>query len=492
MDYLIAIDIGTSSTRSVAFSIDGKMLYNKSIPLSIESREADWQEQDAAAIFRAVRKTMKKVVKKMGTPPMGASISAVMHSVLAVDEEGKALTPMLIWADNRSEAYAAQLKDTRQGSDIYQHTGTPIHPMSPLCKIAWWREHEPAVFEQAYKFVGIKEYILFHLFGHWLVDYSIASATGLFDNQKQEWYAPALKFAGITSQQLSEPVPTTFVLSDLKPEYATQLALNENTPFVIGASDGCLANLGALTLEQGDVNITLGTSAAIRATSKKAVQDKSEQLFTYILTEDCYITGGASNNGGMAYAWFSSHFLNKGWSKRKALKKIKKIRKTPAGADGLLFLPYLTGERAPVWDAQARGLFYGISKIHTQTHFQRAVLEGILYNVLQIGKALEAVTGEIHHICVNGGLAEVDTVMQLLADIFGKPAHRLDAEEGSAFGAFILGMKALGLIGDFAEAEKMVKVEKRFEPDAENHAIYQKQFAVFERLYLAFKTLDDG
>lgn len=471
--------------------MDGKLLYSKSVSLSIESGEAGWQEQDAEIIFQAVLKTVKKVVQKLGAPPVGVSISAVMHSVLAVDEQGKALTPLLIWADNRSEKYAAQLKGTHQGSDIYQHTGTPIHPMSPLCKIAWWRDNEPAIFEQAHKFVGIKEYVLFHLFGHWLVDYSIASATGLFDNQKQDWYAPALKFAGITSQQLSEPVPTTFILSDLKPEYATQLSLDANTPFVIGASDGCLANLGALTLEAGDVNITLGTSAAIRATGKKAVQDKSERLFNYILTENWYVTGGASNNGGMAYAWFSKHFLNEDWSKQKALKKIKEITKIPAGADGLLFLPYLTGERAPVWDAQARGIFFGISKTHTQTHFQRAVLEGILYNVLQIGKALEEVTGEIRSICVNGGLAEVDTVMQLLADIFGKPAHRLDAEEGSAFGAFILGLKALGLIGDFAEAKKMVGVEKRFEPDAENHTIYQKQFTTFEKLYPVFKMVAD-
>lgn len=490
MNYLISIDIGTSSTRSVAFSTAGKMLYSKSVALTIENPQTAWQEQDAEVIFQAVLTTVKKVVQKLGVPPLGVSISAVMHSILAVDESGKAITPLLIWADNRSEAYAAQLKETPLGKAIYQHTGTPIHPMSPLCKLAWWRDQEPATFQQAHKFVGIKEYVLFHLFGRWLIDYSIASATGLFDNQTHDWYAPALEFAGITLQHLSEPVPTTFISSDLKSVYVTQLGLDPHTPFVIGASDGCLANLGALILQPGDVNITLGTSAAVRTTGKAAVYDESERLFTYVLTENLYVTGGASNNGGIAYAWFSKHFLGENWSKKKALKKIKEIIKIPAGSEGLVFLPYLTGERAPVWDAQARGIFFGITQNHTKAHFQRAVLEGILYNVLQIGKALEEVTGEIQTICVNGGLAEVDIVMQILADIFGKPAHRLDAEEGSAFGAFLLGMKALGLIGDFAEAKTMVGIEKQFEPDEKNQVVYRHQFAVFVSLYPIFKTID--
>lgn len=489
MEYLISIDIGTSSTRSVAFSTHGKLLYSKSVALSIESRQAGWQEQNPEVIFQAVLLTLQKVVEKLGTRPIGVSVGSVMHSIMAMDEVGKALTPLVIWADNRSEAYAARLKGTVLGKDIYGHTGTPIHPMSPFCKIAWWRDHEPTVFQQAHKFVGIKEYLLFHLFGQWLVDYSVASATGLFDNQALDWYAPALEFAGITPQKLPELVPATFVLTGLKSEYAAQLGLESHTPFVIGASDGCLANLGALVLEPSAINITLGTSAAIRTTGNLAIHDTQERLFNYVLTEKLYVSGGASNNGGIVYAWFSKHFLNENWSKKKALKKIKAVEEIPAGSEGLVFLPYLTGERAPVWDAHARGIFFGITKNHTKAHFQRAVLEGILYNVLQIGKALEEVTGEIQTICVNGGLAEVDTVMQMLVDIFGKPAHRLDTEEGSAFGAFMLGMNALGLMDDFAAAKKMVKIAKQFEPDEKNHAVYHAQFAIFESLYPKFAII---
>lgn len=463
----------------------------KSVALSIQSPQPGWQEQDAAVIVQAVLKTMREVVQALGAPPLGVSVCTVMHSLLMADEQGQALTPMLIWADNRSEAYASDLKERLLGKEIFRHTGTPIHPMSPLCKLAWWREHEPDLFRKAHKFVGIKEFVLFHLFGQWVVDYSVASAMGLFDNQTLDWHAPALEFAGVEPSQLAQLVAPTFILNHLKPDIAQQLGIPADTPFVMGASDGCLANLGALVLNAGEVAITLGTSAAIRVTGKTAICDEQERLFNYVLTEDLYVTGGASNNGGIVYQWFMQEFMPEQSQKDAALKALEQIAQVPVGAEGLLFLPYLTGERAPVWDAQARGIFYGVQKSHTRLHFQRAVLEGILYNVLQMGRALEEVTGEIQTICVNGGLAELDVVMQLLADIFGKPVHGLDCEEGSAFGAFILGMKALGKIEAFAEAKKMVDVEKKYEPNQENHAVHEAQFAVFEQLYPLFKTLDD-
>ncbi len=489
MNYLIAIDIGTSSTRSVAFSTDGKFLHQESVAYPLDSPHAGWQEQNPMLILQAVLDSMKAVLQYLGQPPLGVSLGAAMHSVIAVDAQGQALTPCITWADNRSEDYAKALKGTIIGKAIYKNTGTPIHPMSPLCKIAWLRDHEPEVFQQTYKFIGIKEYVTFHWFGIWVVDYSIASATGLFDNKKLDWYAPALEFAGIHKEQLSEPVSTTFILNNCKSEILEELQIPQNTPVVIGASDGCLANLGALALEKGETAITLGTSAAIRMTGKEAVYDEEERIFNYLLTEELYVSGGASNNGGIVYQWFAHHFLGTGLSKEQALHKIDDIAAVPIGADGLLFLPYLTGERAPVWDADAQGIFFGVSKNHTVLHFQRAVLEGILYNVFQIGKAIEETIGEIQHLCVNGGLAEVPILMQMLADIFGKQVHILDHEEGSAFGAFLLGMKALGLMQDFKEAKKMIGTKRTFEPNVENYVRYQKRFAVFEQLYPKFLTV---
>jgi gluconokinase len=491
LNYLIALDIGTSSTRSVAFATDGKLLHQESVAYPLESPQAGWQEQNPVLILQAVLDSLQAVLQHLPAPPLGMSISAAMHSLIAVDAAGQALTPCITWADNRSEDYARALKGTPLGKSIYKNTGTPIHPMSPLCKLAWLRDHQPDIFQQAHKFVGIKEYILFHLFGQWVVDYSIASATGLFDIQNLEWYAPALKFAGVEKERLPVPVSTSFVLNNWKSDVLEELKISNKIPIVIGASDGCLANLGALALHKGETAITLGTSAAIRMTGRAAVYDERERIFNYLLTEDLYVSGGASNNGGMVYQWFATNFLETGLSKQQAFAKIQDIASIPIGAAGLLFLPYLTGERAPVWDADAQGIFFGVSKSHTVQHFQRAVLEGVLYNVFQIGKAIEETMGEIEHLCVNGGWAEIPLLMQLLADIFGKKVHILEQEEGSAFGAFLLGMKALNLMQDFAEAKQMIGVKQVFEPDAENHAGYQQHFTIFEQLYPVFKTIDD-
>lgn len=423
----------------------------------------------------------------MGAAPLGLSCSAAMHSTIAVTEAGEALTPCIIWADNRASEYVEQLKNADLGKSIYRHTGTPIHPMSPLCKITWLREHQPKIFQAAHKFVGIKEYIMFRFFGQWLVDYSMASATGLFDNQTLDWYAPALEFAGIAPSQLSELVPPTFILSSLNPGIAEQIDLEPQTPFVIGASDGCLANLGALALHKGETVVTLGTSAAIRMTGDRPVHDAQERIFNYILTENLYVSGGASNNGGIVYQWFMEEFSNQKVSKEQAFAGIKKLRKIPAGSEGLLFLPYLAGERAPLWDAEARGAFIGMTKVHTKLHFQRAVFEGILLNVLQIGEALTESIGHTEIIYANGGLAQIDILMQILADMFGVQVSVQENEEASAFGAFLLGMKAFGLIGDFAEAKEMIPISKTYMPDPNNHAVYRSYFDVFKNLYSKLK-----
>lgn len=487
MNYLISIDIGTSSARSVAFSTEGKLLCIKSVGYDIHSPRPGWQEQDPEAIFKAVLATLQKVIKKMERQPIGLSCSAAMHSLIAVNQAGEALTPCIIWADNRASAYADKLKNSEPGKDIYQHTGTPIHPMSPLCKIAWLHEHQPKIFQAAYKFIGIKEYITFKLFGQWLIDYSIASATGLFDNQTLDWYAPALEFAGIAHSQLSELVPPTFILSNLNSNTAEQLGLEPQTPFVIGASDGCLANLGALALQKGETVVTLGTSAAIRMTGDQPVYDAQERIFNYILTENFYVSGGASNNGGIAYQWFMAHFSGQKVSKKQAFAGIKKLRKIPAGSEGLLFLPYLTGERAPLWDAEARGAFIGVTKAHTNLHFERAIFEGILLNVLQINEALTESIGHTEIIYANGGLAQIDVLMQMLADMFGVQVSVQENEEASAFGAFLLGMKAFGLIGDFVEAKEMIPISKTYMPDPANHAVYRSHFDVFRNLYPKLK-----
>src|SRR5690606_36490240 len=210
-----------------------------------------------AVLFDAVVKAIGKLIKgfvgnEAKTEHMAIGFSSAMHGLIAMDAHDQPLTNCIIWADTRSAPYAKALNGTPEGLDIYMKTGTPVHAMSPLCKLGWLRTEEPVIFKAARKFISIKEYVFYRLFGRYVVDESIASATGLFDIHAFQWYGPALTLAGISSAQLSEPVPITYTLTGLDEAMVNAMGIPADTPFVVGGSDGCLANLGAGAVNPGE------------------------------------------------------------------------------------------------------------------------------------------------------------------------------------------------------------------------------------------------
>ncbi|GAB3539503.1 gluconokinase [Pontibacter brevis] len=493
---LIGMDIGTTSTKAVAFDTEGNMLVREAIEYPIISTRPDEAEQDPEVVLKAVLDSLRTVAAelgKLGYALAGVSFSSAMHSLIALDEKGNLLTNCIIWADTRSKVYATNLKESVIGHDIYLHTGTPLHPMSPLPKLRWLRDHEPAVFKNAAKFIGIKEYVFFRLFGEYKIDFSIASATGLFNIFTFEWHLDSLELAGITKDKLSEPVPPSHIFRNMKPAYATLLNIPASVPFVIGASDGCLANLGSNAVRPGDAVVTIGTSGAVRVMASEPATDIQERIFSYILTPERFVLGGAVNNGGVVLRWFRDNF----YQAEAALAQQEnteiydllneKAAAVPAGADGLIFLPYLLGERAPIWDPSARACFFGVHYNHTREHFLRALMEGVMYNVYSVGRALEQTTGPISAIYANGGFSHSGVWVQMLADIFNKEVHLTDTHEGSAFGAAIMGMQALGLLNNLEDAAAMIRVKQTFVPDPKLHARYMQNFSLFNELYPKLK-----
>ncbi|MBK9016501.1 MAG: gluconokinase [Saprospiraceae bacterium] len=464
----IGLDIGTSSTKAVAFDGLGRSLGEVTKHYPTLSPRPGWQEQEPERVIRAALSAVKQLVANLGQPPTCIALSAAMHSLIAVDDKGQPLTRSILWSDNRAADIAAQLKGTTLGKDIYRHTGTPIHPMSPLPKIAWLRQNEPVLFLKTHQFLGIKEYLIYRLFGQFFTDQSIASATGLFDAERLDWHGPALDFAGITAAQLPQHVTPFFILKNLKKSFARYLGIPLETPWVIGASDGCLANLGAGALSPGEAVLSIGTSGALRITTPQPVYDPGERIFNYLLlppiegSPASYVTGGASNNGAVVYDWFCRRFFGMSPSAKGMERHRAAMQQVPFGCDGLRFLPHLHGERAPLWDASATGSFQGIRPGHTLAHFHRAVLEGILLNMKLIGDVLEEVTGTFHEIYANGGFTRMEFWVQMAADIFGKKVLTFENEGGPALGAALVGMRALGAIPDFAKVKEMAVVKKEF------------------------------
>jgi len=491
MEYLIGVDIGTSGTKAIAFSIQGRVLSSAYASYPVMVPVPGTHELDPEQLLHAVTDCIHRVMQDMPSsmPLKAVSLSSAMHGLMVVDRLATPLTRLITWADSRSEQYAAGLRTSDKAMLIYRHTGTPIHPMSPLCKIMWLRNESPELFSRAYKFISIKEYLWHRLFGTFCIDYSVASATGLFDIYSLQWFQASLETAGITDQHLSTPVPPGYMALYSGKASSLPLRLAEGTPFVIGANDGCLANLGTAAIAAQDMTITIGTSGAVRMASRQPVEDPEARIFNYILSENLYISGGAINNGTVAVKWFTDQFMPKrDGPSTDFLSCINEVTDIPPGCDGLLFLPYLLGERAPVWDARARAVFFGIHPAHGPLHFLRAVLEGICFSLYQVARILGQAVGTPERIYVSGGFIHAPLWPQMLADIFDRELCVTNDADASAIGAAILGMYALGLIENLEASKKIIAVQKVYSPNHDNHRAYRKNFSVFDVLYGKLKS----
>ncbi|HEY4108924.1 gluconokinase [Puia sp.] len=500
MRVVIGIDIGTTNTKAVCFSENGAVLASAGASYPVYTDADGRHELDPDHLLEAVVATLKEVVAKMvaaglagrgvkGQGLAGIGFSCAMHSLIAVDDDGHPLTRAMTWADLRSESYARALKGSETGSRIYAVTGTPIHAMSPLCKLLWMREEQPALFKRAARFISIKEYIWRRLFGKYRVDHSLASATGLFDIRRKIWNPESLELVGIDAGRLSEPVPCTYWEAGLLPGWAS-LGLPVDLPFVIGSSDGCLANLGTGAIGRGDTALTIGTSGAIRMTTTAPETDAKERIFSYVLADGYYVCGGATNNGGNVLQWYANQVLGRKGADADELERlVAEADQVAPGSEGLVFLPYLLGERAPVWDARAKGVFFGVRSIHEQRHFLRAVLEGVSLSLRQIGASLEETIGPIERIHASGGFIHSPAWLQLIADIFQKKVLVTGSADASAIGAAQLGLYALGIVPALDVAASLVKPEAVYEPDAARAAVYQKNFKIFTELYQRLRDL---
>ncbi|MBV9963101.1 MAG: gluconokinase, partial [Parafilimonas sp.] len=376
--------------------------------------------------------------------------------------------------------------------EIYETTGVPIHAMSPLCKIIWLKQEASDIFRKAHKFISIKEYIFYRLFEKYVIDHSIAAATGLFDEKNLCWYNEALKIAGIKNEHLSELFPVEHFETQLVPSLKKQLKIKKEIPFVLGASDGALANLGSGITDAKNAAITVGTSGAVRITSNKYLIDKKQRLFCYYISDGLYVTGGAVNNGGIALQWLVEKIFCEDFSDEKNLKAvINETSKINAGANGLIFLPYILGERSPVWDENAKASFIGLNASHTKAHLTKAVLEGVCFSIVEVLKALEETSGDIKNIYLSGGIIRSEEWVQLLADISGKKIMVNESADASALGAAFIGMKATGSVKKISEAKLFLKNVKDFQPDKQLHHAYKKYFKIYTSLYQKLKDTFD-
>ncbi|PEJ57455.1 MULTISPECIES: gluconokinase [unclassified Bacillus (in: firmicutes)] len=485
--YMLGLDIGTTSTKAVLFSETGEVIQQENIGYPLYTPDISTAEQDPEEIFAAVVQGITRIVKQQPQKEiLFISFSSAMHSLIAMDENDQPLTACITWADNRSESWTRKINEELNGLEVYKRTGTPIHPMSPLSKITWIVNDRPEIANKAKKYIGIKEYIFKKFFDQYVVDHSLASAMGMMNLKTLDWDNEALQIAGITPDQLSRLVPTTEIFTNCNPNLAKQMGIDPQTPFVIGASDGVLSNLGVNAIRKGEIAVTIGTSGAIRTIIDRPQTDEKGRIFCYALTEKHWVIGGPVNNGGMVLRWIRDEFAASEVETAKRLgidpyEVLTKIAEgVRPGADGLLFHPYLAGERAPLWNPDVRGSFFGLTMAHKKEHMIRAALEGVIYNLYTVFLALiECMDGPVSRIQATGGFARSNEWRQMMSDIFDLEVLVPESYESSCLGACILGLYATGKIESFEIVSEMVGNTHRHTPNEDAVKEYRELLPIF-------------
>ncbi|TGO06681.1 gluconokinase [Serinibacter arcticus] len=480
-DLVLGVDIGTTATKVVAFTVDGVPAGSASRPYPLHTPHPGYAEQDPHEILRAVVAATAEVVAEVGPERVaGLAFSSAMHTLLGLSPTGEVLTPSTSWGDTRSDVQAERIRASAGGLGLHRRTGTPVHPMSPLVRLVWFHDQEPKLCERVGHWCGIKEFVLLNLTGALVMDHSIASATGLLNLVDLAWDGEALALAGVLPEQLPELVPTTHVL-ELVAQGAIDLGLPTGTPVIVGAGDGPLANLGVGAVEPGMVAASLGTSGALRVVVDRPVVDPLGRVFCYALTEDLWVVGGAINNGGVVMRWALEALApDLGPDGEDALLEL--AASAPVGSGGLLMMPYLLSERAPRWTSLPHGAYVGLTRAHGREHLVRASLEGVC---LQLSLVLESMRGaglEITSIRATGGVMRSDLWRQMLADALDFPIDLTHGQEGSGYGAAVLGMLALGMIDSIETATAGAEVTATVRPQAPSASVYRQLRPVYSGL----------
>ena len=488
---ILAVDIGTSSVRAMAFDAAGKVHGRAQTGYPVLRPRPYFEEQDPILVRDSTYGAIATLLRSGGVDPgriAGICFSSQLYSVIALDKGDQPLTNSLPWSDGRAEPQAEAMKAAMGPLWLYPITGCPMNSIFPIAKIAWFREEQPEVFEKARRFVSVKEFVTRPLIGEWAVDYSMASASGLFEIGAHRWSDKALAAAGISLEQLSRPVSGIKAFPIAPGSPLEGLGLRPEARVFLGAGDGPLANLGSGASAVGAINIDLGTSGAARCIADAPVTDGDASLWCFSLNDSLWAYGGIVTNVGNAYQWLASNAAEASGMSADAAYEYLNRRASAAGAGAaeLLFLPYLRKARSPYWDGGLRGTMYGLTADHGLGHMARALLEAVAYDLKTIIGLMDRRVQTLPHILLTGGLSRSPVIPQLLADVLGREIRIPEQNEGSIAGAALLGLSALGLVDGLAFAGSGAGFAAVL-PAPENATLYEKGYRRYAALVKALQ-----
>ncbi len=488
--FVLGLDVGTGGARGILYRPDGSEVATTHHGYGLATPRAGWAEQDPEEIWSAIVRTLADLAAQIppGGEVSGIGLSSILHSFVGADQSGHSITPSMIWADTRAHAQVRELRQRLDPTAVYRRTGCPMHPMYLPGKISWLRQEQPNVFQNVRIFGSIKDDVIERLTGRRVVDRSVASGSGLYNFNLRTWDPEILAAIGISPDQLPPIVEPTDVVGGLAAEAARVTGLPAGTPIVAGAGDGVLSSLGAGAVAPGQMTVMIGTSGAARLPANHPVVDELARTWCYYLAQGTWIAGAAINNGGLACRWVREN-LTPGpavstdeWD---FLTLEHSARQAPPGAGGLLFLPFLTGERAPFWNASARGVLFGLAQHMGPQHVARATFEGVCFRMRSIVEALDQAAGPTVETRATGGFVRSAFWLQLLTDIIGRPMRLPDAPQASAFGAAGLALIGTGQLATLADVARLVSVAEGPVPNPAPKHLYDRAYQIYLDVYWA-------
>jgi len=498
MGYLLGIDIGTSGTKTLLIDEKGKTKASKTIEYPLLTPHPGWAEQNPEDWWRATCESIRAVLAKSRVRPeeiKGVGLSGQMHGSVFLDNKGKVIRPCILWCDGRTAAECNEIMETVGPKRMHRLVSNPALAGFTAPKIVWLRNHEPKNFKRVRHVLLPKDYIRYRLTGEYASEVSDAAGTVLFDVKHRRWSDEVLEALKIPKEWMPPVYESYDVCGHVTPAAARATGLAKGTPCVGGGADNTCGAVGSGIVVEGRVMTSLGTSGVVFAPTERPRVDPKERLHTFChSTRRQWYLMGCMLSAGMSLQWYRNQIAD---LERKEARKRKKdvydilmnqAQKTPLGAEGLFFLPYLMGERSPHKDPFARGAFIGLSFRHTKGHLVRAIVEGVTFALrdsLEIMKSLGARMDEVRLIA---GGAKSKFWRQVVADIFGLQIVIPKNTEGPAMGAAILAGVGTGVFGDFLETtERILPVASRVDPDPKRHERYNEIYARFVGLYPALK-----
>ncbi len=498
MSYLLGIDIGTSGTKTVLFDVQGNTIASALEEYPLYQPAVGWAEQDPEDWWRASYMSIKTVIAKSGIDAAqikGIGLSGQMHGAVLLDKDWKVLRKAIIWCDQRSSAECEQITSIIGRERLVEITANPALTGFTASKIMWVKNNEPQIFEKVKKILLPKDYVRYRLTGEFATEVSDASGMQLMDIPKRKWSDEVLSKLGLEKSMLGELYESQEISGKVNKEASLLTGLKEGTPVAGGAGDQAAGAVGNGIVRTGVVSSTIGTSGVVFAFSEDVSIDLKGRVHTFChAVPNTWHIMGVTQGAGLSLKWFRDNFCIE--EKRTAeLMKIdpyvlmdQEAANADAGCNGLIYLPYLMGERTPHLDPNAKGVFFGLSAKHEKPDLIRSIMEGVVFSLKDCMEIIKEMGVDVSEVRASGGGGKSKIWRQMQADVFGTDIVTINSSEGPALGVALLAGVGTGVYSSVNQAcDEVIKVKTRQNADMEINKRYNKYYDMYKRLYGSLK-----